>query len=250
MKKYLLSPLLAALSILLCAFSILPAPKAKEDMSMTLRFTTDITSDGSGTLGFEIDLSKEMMSLLKSSPGFSADSTCSTYFESGYDDWETKQEEHDGALTCSAKSAFEDLDELKSLVEGEGFNAKFDRLEIKDGHLYYDLTPNMTGSSIFGEAGSEMPFKIEAYWIVNMPGEVVETNADETSGQTLKWNLMKMNAASHFRAESKLGGGGLDPTLTVIGVIALLGCCCVVVLIAAGAAFFFLRRKNQPSTAA
>ncbi|MGB7540177.1 MAG: hypothetical protein WBM17_16675 [Anaerolineales bacterium] len=253
MKKHFLFPALALVSILLCAFTIAPAPRPAADPSMAVRFTTDFSSDGSGKLSFELELSREMMALLKSAPGFDEENTCATFFESAYDDWEISEKNLDGALTCAAETAFKDLDEYETLVEGDLGGAEFTRLEIDGGHLYYDLMPKVAGSSIFGELESGAGFDIEANWILNMPGEVVDTNADEKSGQTLTWNLLEMNASSHIRAESKTGGSGLlglDPTLTILAVIGLLGCCCLVILIAGGAAFFFLRRKKTAPTAA
>jgi len=253
MKKHFLFTLLALGSILLSAFSAAPAPAAKADPSMSVRFITDFTSDGSGSLSFELELSKEMMALMKAAPGFDSDNACKTFFESSYDDWELTEKENDGALTCTVATTFADLDEYETVVVGEYGSASFTRLEISGGHLYYDLMPSLAGSSAFGELESGMGFDLEAHWILNMPGEVVDSNADEKSGQTLTWNILEMNASSHIRAESKTGGGGLlglDPTLTILAVIGLLGCCCFVILIAGGAAFFFLRRKKAAPEAA
>jgi hypothetical protein len=251
MKKRILFTVLALVSLLLCAFSAAPAPASETDPSMGVRITSDFSSDGSGTLSMEIALSQEFMALVKS---FSANDdaySCQTFFESAYDDWELTEKNSDGALICTAETAFEDLDAYKHLVVGDFSGAAFTRLEIDGGHLYYDLMPHMAGSSVLGELESGAGFDVEAYWILKMPGEIVDTNADEKVGQTLTWNILEMNAASHIRAESKTGGGGvlgLDPTLTILAVIGLLGCCCLVILIAGGAAFFFLRRKKTPST--
>jgi hypothetical protein len=246
MKNRILFTALALVSLLVCAFSAAPAPASDADPSMGVRITSDFSSDGSGTTSVEITLSQEFMSLIKT---FSANDdayTCRTFFESAYDDWETTEKDSDGALICTAETAFEDLDAYKRLVVGGFSSASFTRLEIDGGHLYYDLTPNMAGSSVLGELESGSGFDVEAYWILKMPGEIVDTNADEKVGQTLTWNILEMNAASHIRAECKTGGGGvlgLDPALPILSVIGLLGCCCLVLLIAGGAAFFFLRRK-------
>ena len=219
---------------------------------MAVRIVTDFKSDGSGGLSFEVELSKEMMALLKSAPGFDSSSGCKTFFQSTYDKWEMSEKENDGALTCTASATFTDLDEYKTLVVGEYGSASFTRLEITGGHLYYDLIPGIAGSSLLGEAGSAAGFDVTASWILNMPGEIVDSNASETSGQTLTWNLLEMNASSHIRAESKTGGGalGLDPTVMTLAVIGLLGCCCLILLIAAVAAFFILRKRNNPAPAA
>jgi hypothetical protein len=244
--------LLAFGSILLSAFSAVPSPAEKTNPSMAVRFITDFKSDGSGGLSFEMELSKEMMALLKSAPGFDSSSGCKTFFQSTYDKWEMSEKENDGALTCTASATFTDLDEYKTLVVGEYGSASFTRLEITGGHLYYDLVPDVAGSSLLGEAQGAGGIDVSASWILNMPGEIVDSNASETSGQTLTWDLLKFNSTSHIRAESKTGGGalGLDPTLTALAVIGLLGCCCLIILIAAVVIFFVVRKRNNPAPAA
>ncbi len=252
MKKHFLFLLLALGSILLSAFSVAPLPASEVNPSMAVRFITDFKSDGSGGISFEMELSKEMMALLKSAPGFDSSSGCKTFFQSTYDKWEMSEKESDGALTCTASTTFADLDEYKTLVVGEYGSASFTRLEITGGHLYYDLIPDIAGSSLLGEAQGAAGIDVVASWILNMPGEIVDSNASETSGQTLTWDILKMNSASHIRAESKTGGEalGLDPTLTVFLVIGLLGCCCLIILIGAVVVFLVLRKRNNPTPAA
>ncbi len=252
MKKQLLFPLLVAFSLLLCAFTVSPAPGSDEKPSMNVEMTTVIASDGSGTLEYKVTLSKEMMALLKSTPGFEETGMCDSLFQYAYSGWEQSEKNVDGALSCSAENKFADLVELKSLIESDFSGSSFERLEIKSGTLYYDLAPNISGSDYSSEYGTDLPFDISATWILKVPGDVVSTNADKTSGQTLTWDLMSLTTSSHIRAECKLGGGafGSDSTLIVVGVILLMGCCCVVVLIAGGAAFFFLRRKKAPAAEA
>jgi hypothetical protein len=251
MKKHFLFPLLALGSILLCAFSIAPKPASQANPSMSVRFITDFKSDGSGGLSFEMELSKEFMALMKTYATGDNAFSCNTIFQSSYDNWEMSEKERDGGLTCTAATTFADLDEYKTLIVGEYGSASFSRLEITGGHLYYDLIPDISGSSLFGEGQSMTVINVTASWILNMPGEIVDSNASETSGQTLTWDILKMNSESHIRAESMTGGGalGLDPTLMAFLIIGLLGCCCLVILIAGGAAFFFLRRKKTAPAA-
>jgi hypothetical protein len=252
MKKHLLPSLLALSSILLCAFAASPAPGRLENASMTIRFITNFGEEGSGSLSYELELSKELMIVMKTLSDVEPDAICDTIFEYAYEDWERTQQETDGALTCEAHNTFADLDELESLIEGDFGGATFSRLEIADGHLYYDLAPHVQGSTFEGAFGNEINVDVMAYWILKMPGEVVDSNADTASGKTLTWDLLKLNSSSHIRAESKLGGSGflgLDPALTILGGIGLMGCCCVALLIAGGALFFFLRRKNNPAAA-
>ncbi|OGO08916.1 MAG: hypothetical protein A3K46_03485 [Chloroflexi bacterium RBG_13_60_9] len=248
MKKLFPVTVLALASILLSAFSAAPAPAALEP-SMGVRIVSDFNSDGSGKLSFEIDLSQEFMALLKSFGGNDADLTCDTFYESSYDDWEMTETNRDGALVCTAATSFEDLDEYENLIQGDFGSASFTRLEIEGGRFYYDLNPNITGSSAFGELNEGAGFTIEVFWILKMPGEVVDSNADEKAGQTLTWNILEMNSSAHIRAESKTGAA-LDPTLTILAVLGLLCCCGLVVAIAAVVLYLVLRKKNNPAAAA
>ena len=249
MKKHIFFTALALSSLLLSAFSAAPAPAAEEDPSMGIQIVSDFNSDGSGKLSFEIELSQEFMTLMKSFGGDDADFTCETFFESSYDEWNMTETNRDGALVCTAETSFEDLDEYENLVLGDFSDASFTRLEIKDSRFYYDLNPKMAGSSAFGELDEGMGFDVEVYWILKMPGEVVDSNADETNGQTLTWNVLEMNSSAHIRAESKTGGA-VDPTLTILAVLGLLCCCGLVVVIAAVVLFLILRKKKNPAPAA
>src|SRR4030042_1106564 len=215
MKKHLLSTLLAGCSILMCAFAAPPARAVEENPSMKAQFITEITADGSGSMAYENELSSEMVILLKTFSDMETSKICESLLEYTYGDWEQSQKESNGDVTCSAKKTFKDLDGLESLIDDEFSGADFDRLEIKDDKLYYDLAPHMEGTSFEGIFGDEVNIDIEANWILKVPGEVVSTNADTTSGRTLTWNLLKMDYSSHIRAESKLSGGGLDSTLMI-----------------------------------
>jgi hypothetical protein len=249
MKKLFPITVLALASILLSAFSAAPAPAAMEDPSMGVRIVSDFNSDGSGKLSFEIELSQEFMALMKSFGGSDADFTCDTLYTSSYDEWEMTEANRDGALICTALTSFEDLDGYESLIIGDFRDVSFTRLEIEGGRFYYDLNPKMAGVSIFGEVEEGMGFDVEVLWVLKMPGEVVDSNADEASGQTLTWNVLDMNSSAHIRAESKIGGS-LDPTLMILAVLGLLCCCGLVVAIAGVVLFLVLRRKNNPAAAA
>ncbi len=248
MKKHSLPLLLAAPFILLCAFSIAPSQGLQEDRTLTVTFTTSIETGGSGTLQEEMAFSAGTVEWFTSQGilNVSEAEFCDTMItgDEGISGW--TQEERDGGLACVASQPFEDLKELESLTIALFTGASFDRLEIADNHLYYDLALNVESAvSTIGE----IPVQVEGYWILKVPGAVDETNADTTDGRTLTWDLMKVTKSTHFRAECKLGGGGLfgsDSTLMVAGAVLLLGCCCVVVLVGGGAAFFFLRRKKSP----
>jgi hypothetical protein len=246
MKKHFITPLFVAFSFLLCGFSIPPASAGEADASMTFTVTSSFNSDGSGDISVAVALSQGLMAMLKSYPGFDEDTICDSFAESGYDNWEGSEQKTDGAVTCLEENPFADLEAYEDLITGDLSGGSFTRLEIEDGRLYYDLMPNIGGSSVFSEMGQGLGFDIEAYWVLKMPGEVMDSNSDENSGQTLTWNLLEMNSAAHIRAESKTGGG-MDPTLIILGIIGLLLCCGLVVVVAAVIVFIVLRKKKAPS---
>jgi hypothetical protein len=253
MKKQLCLPLLAALSLLLCGFAAAPSPASDGKPSMKIEITTAIASDGSGSLEYKVTLSKEMLDMLQDSPGFTEDAMCDSFFETGFDDWDQSQSDFNGTLACSAEIKFDDLDEMESMIKSDFSGARFEQLEIKDDTLYYDLAPHTDGESL--SQGLETGFStidIEAWWIVEAPGDVKDSNADKTSGRTLKWDLLKLTPSSHVKFEAATSGGGLgmDPTLAILLVVGLMGCCCLVVLVIGVAVFFFLRRKKAPESAA
>jgi hypothetical protein len=243
MTRKAFSILLAAFSILLCAFTVSPRPDSQAKPSITMQVTSVVGSGGDGTFKMEVILSKEVIALLKSLPNFPETKVCSQFNANlqGVSGWtETAQ---DGGITCTASTPFTDLDELRSITKQAFGNGSFDRLEIAGGHFYYDLAANI-GSSFTWDA--TMPFGLDAWWIVEVPGNVISTNADVKSGRTLKWNLMTMNGSTHIQAESTLSSTvlGLDSTLAVIGTLCLLACCCFIILIAGGLGIFLIRRKK------
>ncbi|MFN2297367.1 MAG: hypothetical protein ACK2UB_00860 [Anaerolineales bacterium] len=241
MKKHPTVFLLALCSLLLIAVSAAPPSVAEKEPAINVRITTTVESDGSGTFKLEIVLGKEFLGMVKSFSEFTDASVCDSFSEGVEDFPQMTESEGDGSITCSAFKPFDDLEGLQAITEHTFDAGTFQRLEIDGGHFYYDLAANVD-SALTWEA--DMPFDMEAWWIVRVPGEVVDTNADSVSGRTLSWDLMTMNSASHMRVESKIGGsGGLDPALLAVGGVLSLGCCCIVVLIAAAAVFILVRKK-------
>lgn len=243
MTRKAFSTLLAAFSFLLCAFAVFPRPDSQAKPSITMQITSVVSSGGSGTFKLEVILSKEVIVLLKSLPNFPESKVCSEFNTNlqGVSGWTETQQ--NGGLTCTASTPFTDLDGLRSITQQALSNGSFNRLEMTGGHFYYDFAPNI-GSSFNSDAN--MPFGVDAWWIVEVPGTVVSTNADVKSGRTLKWNLMTMNGSTHIRAESTLSSSvlGIDSTLAVIATLCLLACCCVIILIAGGLGIFLIRRKK------
>ncbi len=258
MSRSLTSPPLAVFSILLFAFSALPAPGSDEKPVMSIKTITTVKADGSGTFQYDVFLPPAALDFIKAFVTYDLpeDQMCTgvIQYHAGISGW--TQEEREGGTACLAKGAFADLNELKSMTTRWFVESAINRLEISDGHFYYDLT---VISNTGWENDESLPFAVEDWWILEVPGEVVETNAEKTEGRTLSWDLLKTTEGTHVRAECMIGGGGgggnggggggggifgSDSTLMVAGAVLLLGCCCVVVLVGGGAAFFFLRRKK------
>jgi hypothetical protein len=236
---------LGLLSLLLPAFSAAPARAGEADLA--IRITTTMNASGSGTVDAQISISKTAVDWFQSMgmPAAAVNSMCSGIVVDADQSITWKQEgQPSGGTICTAQIPFADLDELKSLSANLFTGGSFTRLEITGGRFYYDLEAITDYQSV---AGPMAMITISADWILKVPGELVSSNADEVNGRVLTWDLTKVHSGNHLQAESKIGGGGLaglDPAVTVVGILLLLGCCCVLVLIAAGAAFLILRRKN------
>jgi hypothetical protein len=237
MKKHSILPILAILSFLLCAFSGSPvSAKAGDEPEAVIQITTKVKSDGSGTFSADIFLSETFLDLMDFA-GVSAKDMCNEL--EGFN-WTQEDREHGEA--CVAEESFADLKELENLLEDNFSGTSVERLEIEDDHFYYDLKSTTDFSSGFY---SDSDFDIEAWWVLEVPGKVVSTNATKTDGRTLTWDLTKLDSGDHLRAESELGGIlGLDPAVAAIVGILVLGCCCMVVVIAGVVVFIILRRKK------
>jgi hypothetical protein len=225
------------LALLLSGFTLRPpAPKA-QDYSMASRMTTTVKSDGSGNVEVDILISKDLVDILNNQ---SSNIDCDSL--SSQTKFDLSDQSQGGDLHCVGSLAFKDLDELTNITERE-LNGSVDRIEIKDRHFYYDVT---TGGGFYSTSSQ---IKIEAYWILVLPGTPGDNNADTVSGRTLTWDLSNTTKASHLTAECALGGGflGMDTTTMMIAAAVLLSCCCIILLIAAVVVFILMRRKKKPA---
>jgi hypothetical protein len=239
MKKQTPFLQLAILSLLLCGFTIRPpAPKA-EDLSMAMRYTTTVKSDGSGSIEADVSMSKDLVDLIEGQGGTQI--SCSLLSETTTLDLKDKSQ--GGNLHCVGTIDFSNLDELIDLTEHE-LNASVNRIEIKDKHFNYDVRTSG------GFSSTESTIKTEALWILVLPGTPGENNADTVSGRTLTWDLSKTTSSTHLAAECAISSGGflgMDTTTMMIAAMALLSCCCILVLVIAVVAFVLMRRKKSPS---
>jgi hypothetical protein len=241
-------PLTAVFSLLLCAASAPHALLPDGDPALLVEVRTSVHADGSGTLAVEVNLSKQIMALAKGFPGYSAEFFCGRFYAIVDESWKREETERDGALRCSAETPFARLDELESLTEAVLAGAEFERLEIGADRFYYELSPNLSGSSLLGAVETAASIECEAYWTVEAPGDVIRSNADRSSGRVKKWDMRNLTPSSRIRLESELGGYSPGPDPALIGFIIALSMFagCGVPATAAGAAVFLLRKIPPP----
>jgi hypothetical protein len=240
MKSPLPALWIAACCVFLPAFSVPPRTAVRDQSSVAIEITTTVNADGSGTFAIRVVLYKDLLALLRSLPDFSTADLCDRIMREVGEFPETAETERDGILTCTASIPFTDLEGLKAATEQVFDSGSFARLEIAGGRFYYDLAAALDSPAPWE---AELGFGVTAWWIVDVPGEVVDTNADKAGSGTVSWDLTTLNGAAHMQVESDLGSSGTDPVQLAAGAFLLLGFCCVV-LLGAGVAGFFLLRKT------
>jgi hypothetical protein len=219
--QFLLIALLTALALILSACQV--------------NIITDIKNNGSGAYTMEIGFQGEEASMANLDT--SAENFCSDQNQDTPPGTTIRQETRNGDETwCIYESVFTSLDELKTIYGST--DTRINNLSSVDGKLTYDITLDLSGDSSAMSGG-------DIFWIVTMPGSIIENNATEKNGNTLKWTLTA-GQENNIRAVSKTGGldlGG-DTLWYILGGVCL--CLCfIVVLIVAGVVFFLLRRKKK-----
>jgi hypothetical protein len=228
-SRFLLIALLAVLALLLSACQV--------------NFNTAIKNDGSGAYTQEIGFQGDEASMT------GMDTTAADFCSSQNQDLPPgttiRQETRNGNETwCIFETAFATLEDLKTIYATT--DTTINDISITDGKLTYDITLDLSGDT------SSAPMGASIFWSVTMPGAVVETNATERDGNTLKWTLVAGQVNS-IRAVSNTTSGGLDLSgntlYYIIGGVCL--CLCVIVLlVVAGVVFFLLRRKKNAANTA
>jgi hypothetical protein len=262
MKKQTAFLVLAIFSLLLCGFTLRPPAADSMEKVFTFRVTTEIQSNGSGSVQLEAILSPDLAALLYSSSNdFSPQEFCSTAESSTSMFQFTPTTENDG-IQCTAVVSFEDLEELADIMEDKGLGASVQRLEIQNERLYYDLRINLSGSE------SSQYYTYENFWVLVLPGTPGDNNADTVSGNTLTWDLTHSTGWASLTAECSIpkaesaipesessiiagGSSGIaSTTIAIIATVTVSCCCCTILLLAAVLVFLLLRRKNKQPAAA
>lgn len=233
MNKRVLPLLLAVLMMLLAA--------------CTIRTVTDVKADGSGAFTMEFGFTDAELTSMEQFGVSSDTGVCSMSESMGADvpaDITFEEVKRGDTTWCTYTKSFKNLDEMKAYFASEMEGMTVNRLEIKDGKFYYDITPGDT-SSMSDTSG--LPFTMDFSWIVKVPGTVGTNNATKVEGQTLTWDLLSSGLPDRFQAESSVGGGGLfglDQTTLII--IAIAGGCCILggLVIVVIVVIVFSRRKK------
>ena len=207
---------------------------------------TEINPNGSGIYKFEMGLTAEDQTALADF-GSTIDDFCSDMGEDmpvGATFY--KETRNETETWCIFEVQFQSLAQLE-----EAYNetdTRINRLEFSDGKFFYDLTIDMSG-----DAETE-GMDIEMFWIVKMPGKVLENNASQQSDTTLTWQLKPGQENNIYAiSEEKSGfgpsfdidfGDGSPIIAGVVGVL-FLCLCCFIPLVLGGVAFFLIRKKKN-----
>jgi len=219
---------------------------------------TEINQDGSGVYKYEFGFTEEDESALAEF-GSSIDDFCEDMTDDMPDGSSFYKETRNETETwCIFETGFASLDELKDIYSTET-DTRVNELGFSDNQFAYDVSIDLSE-----ESDSEL-MGAEVFWIVKMPGKIVESNAAEQSGNTLTWKMIP-GREMNIRAVSEVGGGlfsgsgsadGDDsgigfnfdfdgsPFVTGIAVVLFLCLCCFVPLVIGGVAFFLIRKKKS-----
>jgi hypothetical protein len=205
-----------------------------------VNFKTDIQKNGSGIYTQEIGFQGDESSMAGLSAG--DEDFCSNQNSELPPGTTTRQETRNTNETwCVYETPFASLEELKAIYGGT--DTVINDISLKDGELTYDITLDLsTSTNVPSGAGVE--------WLVTLPGKIIENNATEQDGNTLKW-VPVMGEVNNFHAVSNTGGTtfGGGALWYIIGGAALC-LCLLVLLIIAGVIILLIRRNKKKAVSA
>lgn len=221
MRKYLiLIPVLAV---------ALSACRVESIMSL------DIDADGSAVVGVELGFDEEFRQLMGEAGGDPAD-LMSDLPDLGDGDV-TQTERTEGDMTyVGFEAQVDDLSSFDTDALGQDAFTSFSYTFDDDTAA---LDANLSSAGL-GEAEGDLPIDpsqitdefFSATIVVNMPGTVSQSNADEVrSDGALVWDLPITGGDVHIEATSDIGGGGTS-TLFVIVIALLAGLAILAIIVA------------------
>ena len=203
-----------------------------------VNFITNIKSGGGGLYTQEIGFQADEASMVGLSSG--DENFCSNQNDELPPGTTIHQETRNTDETwCIYETPFASLEELKTIYGTT--DTQVNELSLVDGKMTYDISLDLGGDT------SSIPSGGEIYWIVTMPGKVIENNATEQDGNTLKWKLA-IGQMNDIRAVSNANAAGADSTTIwyIVGAVAF--CLCVLVLIIIIVVVVIMLRRKKPKT--
>ena len=205
----------------------------------------DVESTGAGTVALEVGVDDQLLTLIEGSGG-SIDDLVGE-LPAGATALEPRQ---DGDLTVYGfTTAFSSPEELDSLLAAgiQGIETQGSELQltVEDGGATLEATfaiPDATEQAgELGEVAGSLDEFLSASFRANLPGEIVEHNADRVlDNGDLAWDLPVTGGTVEVQARSESGGG--FPVMPVVVGIALAAL--------GGAAIYLLSRRSKAGGAA
>jgi hypothetical protein len=233
--------LLVLTALVLSAFGRPPAPRPDSDARVILQYLTVVKADGSAEFHFIFKYSQEQLKEILDAGQVSEDEICEkTFSQTGDAAFSFTQEQHGEEIWCTNVTNLDTLEDLSDKLKDDFNSLTVNRLEIKDGKFYLDLSWSEFPCT------TPDPSQFTCEWAVEAPGKVGNNNATRVEGNTITWDLSVSGTPRRFKAESATGGG-FDPTLAIVLVLLSCGCCTVLLLVAGIILFFILRKRKQSS---
>lgn len=208
-----------------------------------------IEEDETGTLSVELSLDEELAALAGGDFG--------GQLAIGEDmvpqGWAAEVIADEGYEGIRASASFDSLDQLRTLLEelagadatGDmslpGFLSDISPAREEDRFVFRLAMPEDT-ESLLGEGLAESPIPLDLAMLdevfdvrltLVLPGEIVDSNADVVSGETLVWNLSLSDSGRVLEAESRLPRSG-PPMIIVWAAVALAVVVVVVIVVKVG----------------
>ncbi|MBW8010354.1 MAG: hypothetical protein FVQ83_03810 [Chloroflexi bacterium] len=219
----------------------------------TVKFTTVINSDESGEFKILLSLSEDDIDAIEDEMNqdfedFLDDETNENDLQDACESVEdesdlprgatVKYSDRSGTFTCEITIPFDDLDELEEIYADMGL-ASVNRLRINsDGELDYEVDLLLYGMDDPDDIGID---DFDFSWNVEVPGKAVNDNSDDSSGNTLTWDLDPRDDNVSVEVESE-PGTSIWLWVAIIGGLCFFG---LLVLGGGGAAYYFTQKKKQ-----
>jgi hypothetical protein len=206
----------------------------------------DINEDRSATATFEFGLDDEFKSVIESSGG-SADDLLSD-MDLGADGGEPVTRTEGDMTYTGVKMDFADIDDMAAkLADDEGADALFNDFAFEMDDSTAEVKASITAPE---QDAGDLPIDpsdltdevFSANFILSMPGNVVEHNADEVLADgSLRWDLPILGGSKDVYARSEFGGSSIPWLWIILGIVLILGVIAVIAAVVLG--------KRQQKTA-